>query len=343
MQILHDLTNTASKKQTSAVRAVVALMPISLLCGCEGIQSALAPRGPHAQVIADISWVMFAGATAILLLVMVLALYAVFRKTDQRRAPSANALIIAGGIALPVITLSSLLIYTVHAMGELRAQPATGIPQIEVIGNRWWWDVHYRAADGRTVASANEIRIPAGQPVAIALRTNDVIHSFWVPNLAGKLDLIPGRTNRITVQANAPGTFRGQCAEYCGAQHARMAFIVIAEPPQQHAAWLQRQLTSAPAATDAVQLRGRKAFIANDCARCHTVRGVATATERGPDLTHVGSRRFIAAGTLDNNHDNLVAFIARSQSIKPRNGMPSFGHLPQDDLHAIATYLQSLE
>lgn len=316
-------------------------IPALLLAGCGGMQSALAPQGPHARVIANISWVMFIGAAGILLLVMVLALYAIYRRPERRRAPKANVLIIAGGVALPVVTLSALLGYGVYAMAELR-QPAADAVQIEVVGNRWWWDVHYRDTDGSLIATANEIRIPAGQAVTVRLTSKDVIHSFWVPNLAGKMDLVPGRFNHIVLQADRAGVFRGQCAEFCGAQHARMAFYVVAESQQDYDAWLARQRMPAHQPTDALALRGRDAFTVH-CLECHTVRGVGRARQPGPDLTHVGSRLSLAAGVLDNRHENLVAFISRSQDIKPGSGMPSFAHLDDATLQTIARYLESLQ
>lgn len=334
---------TASKKQTSGVRHGVWHVIAALsLCGCKGIQSSLDPQGPQAQAIAGIAWSMFWGAAAILLLVMALALYAVYRTPGKRAAPDVNRLILAGGVALPVVTLSILLVYGTHAMGSLRAQAAEPAAQIDVVGNQWWWDVHYRGSDGRVVSTANEIRIPAGQAVTVSLRSNDVIHSFWVPNLAGKIDLVPGRSNRIALQADRPGVFRGQCAEFCGAQHARMALLVIAETPEAHAAWLERQAAPARVPSNHLAVRGREAFAAH-CAVCHTVRGVSTAHMRGPDLTHVASRQFLAAGTLPNNRENLAAFIAHSQTIKPGNAMPSQAHLGEDALQAIVAWLEELE
>lgn len=333
-----------SKKQTSLPSCALVATSLLLLCACEGIQSSLMPRGPQARVIADISWIMFFGAAAILLLVMCLALYAIYRDPGKRLNPSSNKLIIAGGVLLPVVTLSALLAYTVYAMGTLRAQPeASSATRIEVVGNRWWWDVHYLNADGSKISTANEIRIPAGEPVMVMLKTRDVIHSFWVPNLAGKIDLIPGRTNHITLLADAPGMFRGQCAEFCGEQHARMAFHVIAEPPQTFAAWLQQQGNQAVEASGTEIKQGRDAFIQHNCASCHTVRGVGVADKYGPDLTHFGSRRFLAAGTLENNRANLIEFIAHSQRLKPGNRMPDFSHLEAGTLDALAAYLESLE
>lgn len=329
--------STPSKNHTT-----VLLLALPALCSCAGIQSALDPRGPQAASVATISWIMFWGSAAILLLVMALALYAVYRRPDARAPFSARALIIAGGLVLPVAVLSALLVYGTYAMGGIRLQDAAQQAQIEVTGNRWWWQVRYRAADGHVIASANEIRIPAGTPVKLLLRSNDVIHSFWVPNLTGKMDLIPGRTNHVTLHADAPGVFRGQCAEYCGAQHAHMAFHVIAQPPDEHAAWLQRQRADAAAPADAALARGRALFIEH-CLACHTVRGVGSARERGPDLTHVGSRRFLGAGMLENTRENLVAFTAHAQRFKPGSGMPSHPNLAPESLQSLAAYLESLQ
>lgn len=323
-----------SKKRTICAVAVL------LLCGCAGAQSALDPRGPHAGAIAGIWWVMFWGACAVLLLVMALALHA-FRRSPQRRAGTrANTIILAGGVALPVVALSALLVYGVQAMASLRMLPEDAL-EIEVVGNRWWWDVHYLGDDGEVISSANEIRVPAGRAVLLSLRSNDVIHSFWVPSLAGKMDLIPGRTNRLIIQADAPGTYRGQCAEYCGAQHARMALHVIAERPEEFAAWLARQRAPAAAPETEALRRGQAAFMQR-CAGCHTVRGTSEARHPGPDLTHLAGRTAIGAGILPNNRGNLRAFVARAQELKPGSAMPSHGHLEPATLESIVLYLESL-
>jgi len=334
--------DTGSSKMQSC-RSVVVAFAI-LASGCDGFQSSLAPHGPEARAIANVGWVMYAGATLILLVVMVLALYAIYRPPERRPGPSANFWIVAGGVVFPVVTLSALLAYGVHAMGAMRnTPPDSNMVQIEVVGNQWWWDVHYHEADGVVLTNANEIHIPVGQPVRISLRSADVIHSFWVPGLAGKMDLMPGRTNRLVLQADRPGLFRGQCAEFCGAQHARMALLVIAQTPEEHAAWLKaRQLPPVPVdGRDLRGMQGRSAFLQH-CASCHRVLGVSTPVERGPDLTHLASRKFLAAGTLPNNRENLLDFIAHSQHIKPGNAMPAQRHLENSTLHAIVDYLQSL-
>lgn len=316
---------------------------LPLLAGCGGMQSSLAPEGPAAADIAHISWIMFVGAALILLLVMVLALYALYRAPDKRIPVAANKLIIVGGVAFPTITLTALLVYGVWSMGAIRGDPRPELT-IDVTGNQWWWEVEYgRDMPGSGFATANEIRIPVGVQVRLRLHSNDVIHSFWVPNLAGKLDLMPGRVNSLVIQADNEGVFRGQCAEFCGAQHARMAFFVIAQPREQFDAWMAQQRTPAPAPTGDIARRGLDIMRSNRCLDCHAVRGIdrtATSTRKGPDLTHIASRTHLAGGTLENNRDNLKRIIADSQGVKPGSHMPSFPDLSADELEALASYLE---
>lgn len=318
----------------------IAAAAAPLLGGCEGVQSALDPGGPHAAAIAGIWWAMFWVACAVLLLVTVLALYAFIRSPQRRERTRPDRIILAGGVALPVVTLTALLAYGVHAMASLRSLPEDAL-EIEVVGNRWWWDVHYLGEDGEVVRTANEIRVPTGQAVLLSLRSNDVIHSFWVPSLAGKMDLIPGRTNRLIIQADRAGIYRGQCAEFCGEQHARMGLHVIAQRPADFAAWLDAQRAPAPRPKDEALLRGQAAFVQR-CATCHTVRGTSEARLPGPDLTHLAGREFIGAGTLHNNRENLLAFIARTQEVKPGSAMPSQGDLEPATLTSIVAWLESL-
>jgi cytochrome c oxidase subunit 2 len=213
-----------------------------------------------------------------------------------------------------------------------------------VIGEQWWWRVHYLDEAGEiAAASANEVRLPAGRPAEILLTTDDVIHSFWAPNLAGKLDMIPGRENRLVIEAARPGLYRGQCAEYCGGQHALMAFDVVVLEEADFSEWLAREAGPARSPEDPMLEAGRDAFMANGCGACHTIRGTAAAGVVGPDLTHVGSRHSIAAGTLPNDAAALAAWIGHAQAIKPGNRMPSFTFIPGDEQAAIAAYLKSLE
>jgi cytochrome c oxidase subunit II len=291
------------------------------------MQSALDPAGPAAALIAEMTWVLFAGGAIIFAGVMALAAYALFSKNRARLSP--QALIIGGGIAFPVVVLSALLVYSLVRMSTLEAAGEPAL-RIEVTGEQWWWRVRYAEFE-----TANEIRIPVGQPVELELKSADVIHSFWVPALAGKLDMIPGRTNRLRVQADRPGEFRGQCAEYCGGPHAFMALFVVALPPAEYEQWAQQQ-------KKAVEKQAPALFVSH-CGACHTVRGTPAAGVRGPDLTHVGSRRTIGAALLPMNRGALAGWIASSQHLKPGNLMPSFGMLPGEELNALAAYLEGLD
>jgi cytochrome c oxidase subunit II len=290
------------------------------------MQSALDPAGPAGAIIAEITWVLFGGGALIFAGVMALAAYAVF--SSKRARLSSHALILGGGIAFPVVVLSALLVYSLLRMETLEAagEPAA---RIEVTGEQWWWRVRYPDFE-----TANEIRIPVGRPVELVLKSADVIHSFWVPALAGKLDMIPGRENVLRVRADRAGEFRGQCAEYCGGPHAFMALFVVALPAEEYDAWVARQRSPAPGASDS--------FLKH-CAGCHTVRGTPAAGVRGPDLTHVGGRLTLGAALLPMNRGALAGWIASSQHIKPGNLMPSFGMLPGEELNAIAEYLEGLK
>ena len=303
------------------------------------MQSALNPQGPDAAVIAEMGWVLIAGAAVVFAITMALAGYAVFVRRERAARLSSRALILGGGIAFPAVTLAALLVYSLVRASDLSVA-GEGALRIEVTGHQWWWRVHYLDESGRVdFATANEIHVPAGRPVDLTLRSADVIHSFWVPALAGKLDMIPGRANRMRLAADAPGTYRGQCAEYCGGPHGFMAFLVIAQPAAEFEAWAARQRE--PASADARHAKGASLFAAH-CAACHAVRGTAAGGSRGPDLTHVGGRSTIGAGRLPMNAGTLAAWIASGQRLKPGNLMPQFGHFPDEDLRALAGYLESL-
>jgi cytochrome c oxidase subunit 2 len=320
---------------------LAALLPAA---GCSGVQSALDPAGPAAQHLANLTWALLIGATAILAIVMLLAAYAVFRDPDRRRRISSNALIVGGGIVFPVLVLGALLVYGVWLTGALRASEAGDALQVRVTAHMWWWEVHYPASqEGDIVATANEIRIPVGRPVSFTLSSPDVIHSFWVPTLSGKIDVIPGRTTRLTFSAERPGVYRGQCAEFCGAQHALMAFHVVALEPQAFDRWLADQRKPAQAPASAAAKTGQDAFIAQACGNCHTVRGVVDSRIAGPDLTHLASRAWIGAGALANTRDGLVRWIAHGDAVKPGRAMPSYAHLDEATLGALAEYLSGLE
>jgi cytochrome c oxidase subunit 2 len=328
---------------TSRVRTSAAAVPALLvLTGCSGVQSALDPAGVEAERIRTLFVVMTAGSVVIMAAVIVLALAAIFGGERVRRVLSRQDFIVAGGLAFPVVTLAGLLAYglIVFAARGAGGEPAERFAT--VTGEQWWWRIAYQLPDGSRIESANELRIPLNVPVTLALETADVIHSFWAPNLAGKLDMIPGRTNYLTLAATKPGISRGQCAEYCGGAHALMAFDVIAMPQAEFDAWLQAEARPAAASGDP-DLEGARLFVAAGCGACHTVRGTAARGTIGPDLTHVGSRRSIAAGTLAASAEAFADWIRHNQHIKPENRMPPFHILEDAELALLARYLDSLE
>jgi cytochrome c oxidase subunit II len=305
-------------------------------------QSTLVGGGQSASAIATLSWVMFIGGALILLLVIAFAALAIFG--GERRGWMANRRFVIGfGIAFPAVTLSILLVYGLITSRQMLALGPPDL-RIEVVGEQWWWRINYLNADGHTtLTSANEIRVPAGRVVEFVLTTPNVIHSFWVPALGGKLDMIPGRTNRYRLVADMPGVYRGQCAEYCGAQHALMAFYVVAMAEPDFDLWYARQVETAPEPNVAFLKRGKSLFLQSGCGACHVVRGTPANGSIGPDLTHVGSRLSLAAGSYPNNVGTLAGWISSSQHLKPGNHMPSFGIFRGEELRAIAEYLESLK
>jgi len=252
--------------------------------------------------------------------------------------------VVIGAITVTVIILFVFLIASFSAGRSMTAELAhkNGLT-VEVTGHQWWWEIRYTDVDASNIfTTANEIHIPVGVPVTFTLYGADVIHSFWVPNLAGKKDLIPGKVNTIWLQADKPGVYRGQCAEYCGLQHAQMAFWVVAEPQEQFNAWRQNQTqTSVPPASDS-QKRGQQVFMSTTCVMCHAINGTAAGSNIGPNLTHVGSRNMIAAATMSNTREHLAQWIKDSQQVKPGNKMPQ-NNLSDADLQSLIDYLQSLK
>ncbi len=308
-----------------------------------GVQSAFDPKAHDAGRIAEIGWTMFIGSAGIFLLVMVMLTLALYGPPRLRALLGRRWVIIGAGIAFPVVVLTALLFYTLNTASSLMHTSTPPTLRIEVIGEMWWWRVRYLDNDGQPLfETANDIRIPSGLPVDLVLKSHNVIHSFWVPNLAGKLDMIPGRENRLRVQAQEPGLFRGQCAEYCGAQHAKMSFHVEALTPGDFQMWLALQGQPAKSPTTAQLEIGKQHFM-QACAQCHAIRGTEATGSLGPDLTHVGSRHSLAAGALPNNVGSLAGWIAGSQHIKPGNQMPSFNQFSGEGLRALAQYMESLK
>jgi cytochrome c oxidase subunit 2 len=324
------------------------------LTGClaqpvlQNVPSALDPRGPAAVHLANLWWLLFWLGTLIYLIVLGALGFALYRRRrgqdDLQDAgrPSEDRgrrAIVWAGLILPALVLVIVFGFT---LGALRA---TAVPEssedlvIEVVGRRWWWEVHY---PNRQIETANEIHIPTGQPVQLKLTSEEVIHSFWVPQLHGKMDANPNMVNTFWIQADEPGEYWGECAEFCGVQHAKMLFVVVAEPPEQFAAWLERERQPAASPTDPLARQGESVFLSSGCMNCHAVRGTHATGELGPDLTHFGSRRTLASGSVANTRGNLGGWIADPHSIKPGNLMPPTA-LSGEDLNALLAYLEALK
>jgi cytochrome c oxidase subunit 2 len=309
------------------------------------LQSALHPAGPAAASISGLWWLMFWTCTIVYVLVMGALILAMRRQRRGRDAPAERTLLrsVVGASAATIVILFGLLfasVVTGRAIGSLGSAESL---VIEITGNQWWWDVEYHNPNpSLRVRTANELHLPVGREVRIQLKSNDVIHSFWVPNLHGKMDLIPGRQTVLWLQADTAGVYRGQCAEYCGLQHAHMAFTVIAESPDAFEQWLHGQRRPAPAPTTPEQQQGLEIAERGPCALCHTVRGTAAGGRTAPDLTHLATRSTIAAGTAPNTRGYLAGWIADPQHLKPGAKMPATG-LSAEELQAVLAYLETLE
>lgn len=327
----------------SSWRALLLAPTLALLSGCGAHQSVLNPMGPVANQLAHLSWLLFAFGTFVLLIVMIATALAVRGSDSIRSLLAAHRTVVWGGIAFPIVTLTALLVYGLWLTRASQARLADDAAlRIEVIGEQWWWRVAYEGRRGALVSSANEIRIPIGRPAIFSLKSADVIHSFWVPSLGGKIDMIPGRTTHLRLQADQAGIYRGQCAEYCGGTHALMAFEVVAMPPAEFDAWLQQQSEPAAAPASRETERGRDLFLAAGCGACHTVRGTSATGTIGPDLTHLGSRRSVGLDTTPLTEANIAAFIRDGQHIKPGNLMPPFRIFSPNDIAAVSAYLAGL-
>ena len=305
--------------------------------------------GPRADPVTSLTWGLTILSIAVVAIVTVLVTVGVVVRR-QRPAPAGETLPVgpsAGGLnwiwiglALTLIALVVSLVWTVAVMAAVGSPPGKPALTLEITGHQWWWEARYLSADpGQTFVTANEIHIPVGRPVLVRLKGADVIHSFWIPALAGKTDTIPGRTNLTWLQADRAGTYRGQCTEYCGLQHAHMAAFVIADPPDVFEAWRrgQRQ-TATPTAGPAADGEG---LFVERCGACHTVRGTGAGGVLGPDLTHLMSRSTLAAGTVPNTVSGLEGWIANPQALKPGARMPAT-NLSGAELGRIAAYLETL-
>jgi cytochrome c oxidase subunit 2 len=309
------------------------------------LQSIVHPAGVQAARLSHLWWVMFWICTAVWLAVALATAIAMARgwrgTSTASEGQLARSVAVAAGIS--VLTLMGLLfesVVTGRALDTLRTPQAL---QIQVTGNQWWWDVQYEdPVPSLHVTTANEIHVPVGRPVRVNLLSTDVIHSLWIPNLQGKIDLVPGRLNELWLQADRAGVYRGQCAEFCGLQHAKMALVVVAEPADDFERWLAANRASAPPPTTPAQMRGRDVVERGPCAMCHHIGGTLAGGRTAPDLTHIASRSTIGAGSVPNTPGYLAGWIADPQHVKPGNHMPAAG-LSGDELQAVLAYLESLK
>lgn len=320
-----------------------ALASAAWLTGCGGIQSTLAPAGREAERIADLFWWMTIGSVIVWIGVVALALYYARHPAGSPDRRRNRILVIGGGVLLPTITVTALLIYGLAMLPPAVARAPEGSLQVSVTGEQWWWRVRYQPPGGDAIVLANEIRMPVGQPVQFSLDSDNVLHSFWIPSLAGKMDMIPGRTTHLAIRPTATGVFRGACAEYCGTSHALMAFYVEVMEPGAFAQWLEHQASPAMPPAGPVEQRGQDAFTTMGCGACHTIRGTTATGVIGPDLTHVGSRLSLAAGILPNDTGAMARWIASPAHVKPGVHMPAFDMMPATEREALAAYLHGLK
>ena len=310
--------------------------------------STLNPASPQARLIDRLWDAMYVTAIVVFILVVAALLWAAFRRRrapdpvddTPRGQPIRTAVLLATG--LTVITLFVFLVFDISVGRAITRNPGKQALQIRVTGHQWWWEVQYRDSLPKDwVTTANEIHIPVGRPVVFELRSTDVIHSFWPPNLSPKRDQIPGNENSVWFQADSVGVFRGLCAEFCGHQHAKMGFLVFAESPSNFARWLARERDTASSPIDSLTQRGREVFLGSSCVMCHAIAGTPAGSRIGPDLTHLAGRQTLAAGTLPNTRSNLTGWIVDPQAIKPGAKMPP-NQFSGPDLLALVAYLESL-
>lgn len=336
-----------TKRLKAFVRMSTMLLLLVVLGACGGSQSVLNAVGTGAQETLSIWWLMFWLGTGVFIVVLALLWFAVRRadspeKDNDEKAgrKTRSRIVLLGGIIVPVLIIAVVFFESTRsllAIGDLRGGEEV---TVDIVGHQFWWEVSY---PDEGFVTANEIHIPVGETVEVRLTSEDVIHSFWVPSLHGKIDVMPGHTTSISLKAEETGTFRGQCAQFCGAQHANMAFLVIVQEPDEYRAWADHQ--AQPAETlpeDPAIVRGQDVFMSSMCVYCHTIQGTAAMGTLGPDLTHMNSRYTLGAGMMENNRGNLAGWIVDPQEIKPGNLMPGIT-LSGEDLDSLLDYLESLD
>jgi cytochrome c oxidase subunit II len=328
-------------------------------CSLHNAQNALDASGPQSQRIEGLWWLFLPIASVVWVIVVAVMLWGAARKRGPREGMEMRGgsevvaqdearnrrmtRVVAGGVIATAVILFLMLVADFRVGQALTMAPGTQAVPIKVTGHQFWWEVQYPdSVPNKTVITANEIHIPVGVPVVMELTSLDVIHSFWVPSLTGKKDLMPGYRRSLWFRADTPGVYRGQCAEYCGLEHAKMAVLVIAQKRQDFEAWRAQQADSATTPTDSLAQRGKTVFMGTTCVMCHSISGTSAAANAGPDLTHIGSRQMIAANTLLNTDANLYAWISDPQRIKPGVLMPPTKLDPRD-LQALVAYLRHLK
>jgi len=331
------------------------------VAGCESAQSTFDAHGPAAVRIGHLEWLMTVLFVVITVIMWVLFGFAFYRRrgTLAEHEPidtsGGEAWIAIGGLAIPLAVLTVLFVlglgllrdFPIHGMHGANMQGAMARsmkPDILIVGHQWWWEIHYLSDDpSQEVVTANELHLPAGKPINIRLETRDVMHSFWVPALHGKVDLIPGQPNYLRVIASQPGQYFGECAEYCGEEHARMRILAVVQSPDEYDAWLDAQRKPAAEPTSDEAKAGEKLFLAGPCSNCHQVRGTSAGGTVAPDLTHIGSRQMIASDMYRNNDGYLEAWITHAQSLKPGCLMPNITAYSGPQLQDLIAYLRQLQ
>jgi cytochrome c oxidase subunit II len=341
---------------------LASLLPCVLAAsGCETLQSTFNTHGPAAHSISYLSaWmcVLFLVLTAIMWALFAIAFYkrrGTLAEHDPIAIGGGESWIAIGGIAIPLIVLTVIFvwglgllrafpIHGMHGMANMRNMQMSMKPEIRIIGHQWWWEIEYLNDDvSKEFTTANELHLPVGIPVNIELETRDVMHSFWIPALHGKVDLIPGMKNYIRIEASDPGEYTGQCAEFCGTEHALMRLLAVAQPPEDYEAWLAAQRTPGAEPTSPQGVAGMQQFVGGPCAMCHTIRGTTAGGRVAPDLTHIGSRKLIAANVYPNNNAYLEAWVTHAQSLKPDSQMPNLTEFSGKQLQDLVAYLRQLQ
>lgn len=306
--------------------------------GCRGPQSALDPAGEGAARIDALFRVMAIGGLVVWVTMLVISIFAMRDHPESHGRRRGSLMIVVGGAIIPTGLLTALLVGGLAMLPSLVRAAPPGSLRVSITGEQWWWRVRYPARDGAAVELANEVHLPRGEVADLSLDSADVIHSFWVPPLGGKLDMFPGRVTRLALRPTRDGVFRGACAEYCGTAHAQMLLHAVVEPRPAFDRWLAHQ--AAPAVDR--DARGARLFLSYGCGACHTVRGTPARGVIAPDLTHVASRHAIGAATLSTTRAHLARWIAHTGDVKPGVVMPSFDMVPRDEVEAIASWLAGL-